>query len=34
MFLENLHGQLASAGLPDLVAPNGGAVVVLINTTQ
>jgi len=31
---ENLHGQAASAGLPDIVAPDGtGGVMVLINTT-
>lgn len=32
---ENLHGQAASEGLPDIVAPDcSGGVMVLINTTK
>jgi hypothetical protein len=35
ILLENLHGQSATAGLPDLVAPdNSGGVTVLINRTK
>jgi hypothetical protein len=34
IILTNVHGQPATAGLPDIVAPDGsGAVVVLINNT-
>jgi hypothetical protein len=34
LLLENLHGQAASAGLPDVVVPDvTGGVMVLINTT-
>ena len=32
---ENLHGQPATAGRPDLVAPDiSGGVMVLINTSK
>jgi hypothetical protein len=35
ILVENLHGQPASAGLPDIVAPdNSGEVVVLLNLTK
>jgi hypothetical protein len=35
VLLQNLHGQPASAGLPDIVAPDGsGGVMVLINKTK
>jgi hypothetical protein len=35
ILLENLHGQPASANLPDIVSPDsGGGVTVLINTTK
>jgi hypothetical protein len=33
-FLENLHGQSAKAGMADVVAPDNGGVLVLINTTK
>lgn len=34
LLLQNLHGQAASAGLPDIVVPDvTGGVMVLINTT-
>jgi hypothetical protein len=33
--MQNLHGQAASAGLPDLSAPDStGGVTVLINITK
>jgi VCBS repeat protein len=35
ILVENLHGQLPAAGLPDIVAPdNSGGVMVLINKTK
>jgi FG-GAP-like repeat/FG-GAP repeat len=35
VFMQNLHGQSPTAGLPDLVAPDGtGGVMVLINLTK
>jgi hypothetical protein len=35
ILLENLHGQPASANLPDIVSPDsGGGVRVLLNTTK
>jgi hypothetical protein len=35
VFIENLHGQPASAGVPDVVAPDySGGVTVLINRTK
>jgi len=35
LLVANLHGQTASAGLADLVAPDGtGGVMVLLNTTK
>jgi len=35
VFMQNLHGQPSTAGLPDLVAPDGsGGVMVLINITK
>jgi len=35
IILSNVHGQPASANLPDIVEPDGGGgVMVLINTTQ
>jgi hypothetical protein len=35
ILLENLHGQPASANLPDIVSPDSsGGVVVLLNTTK
>lgn len=35
VFVENLHGQLPSAGVPDIVAPDqSGGVMVLINRTK
>ncbi len=34
IFLENLHGQSAKAGMADVVAPDNGGVLVLINTTK
>jgi hypothetical protein len=35
IFLQNLHGQAASAGLPDIVLPDGtGGVMVLTNLTK
>jgi hypothetical protein len=35
LFLQNLHGQSPTAGLPDLVAPDSsGGVTVLLNLTQ
>jgi hypothetical protein len=35
VFLQNLHGQSPTAGLPDLAAPDSnGGVTVLINTTK
>jgi hypothetical protein len=35
VFMQNLHGQSPSAGLPDLVAPDSnGGITVLINTTE
>lgn len=35
VFLQNLHGQSATAGVPDLVAPDsGGGVTVLLNLTK
>jgi hypothetical protein len=35
LLVANLHGQAASAGLPDVVAPdNSGGVIVLINKTK
>jgi hypothetical protein len=33
--VANVHGQLASAGLPDIVAPDtSGGVMTLINQTK
>jgi hypothetical protein len=35
VFMQNLHGQSAASGLPDLVAPDfSGGVMVLINQTR
>ena len=34
IFVENLHGQSARAGLADVVAPDYGGVLVLVNTTK
>jgi hypothetical protein len=35
MLVENLHGQLSSAGLPDIVAPDySGGVSILLNLTK
>jgi hypothetical protein len=35
MLVEDLHGQLSSAGLPDIVAPDySGGVTVLLNLTK
>jgi hypothetical protein len=35
VFMQNLHGQPSTSGLPDLVAPDGsGGVMVLINITK
>lgn len=35
LLVENLHGQSASAGLPDIVEPDGsGGVIVLLNLTK
>jgi hypothetical protein len=35
VLVENLHGQLSSAGLPDIVAPDySGGVTVLLNLTK
>jgi len=35
LLVANLHGQAASAGLPDIVAPDAsGGVMVLVNTTK
>jgi hypothetical protein len=35
LIVENLHGQPASSGLPDIVVPDfSGGVLVLINTTK
>jgi hypothetical protein len=35
ILMENLHGQSAASGLPDLVAPDAtGGVTVLINRTK
>ena len=35
ILVENLHGQSASTGLPDIVAPdNSGGVMVLLNLTK
>jgi hypothetical protein len=35
VFTQNLHGQPATAGLPDLFAPDStGGVMVLLNLTK
>jgi hypothetical protein len=35
ILVENLHGQLPTAGLPDIVAPDtSGGVMVLLNKTK
>jgi len=35
VFLQNLHGQSATAGLPDIVAPDSsGGVMILYNLTK